>query len=67
MWRRALTSLTGAPPTTGDELVRPCTDALLEFVPDADPDLLAGEAATLRGWLADAADAHTQATEELPQ
>ncbi|MEZ5142450.1 MAG: TIM barrel protein [Acidimicrobiales bacterium] len=31
--------------------------ALLEFVPDDDPALVAGEAATLRAWLADAADA----------
>ncbi|MDQ0615229.1 3-dehydroshikimate dehydratase [Microbacterium sp. W4I4] len=30
----------------------PPRDALLEFVPDDDPALLAAEAATLRGWLA---------------
>lgn len=30
----------------------PPRDALLEFVPGDDPDLLAAEAATLRGWLA---------------
>src|SRR5690606_16413542 len=29
----------------------PSRDALLEFVPDDDPALLAAEAATLRGWL----------------
>lgn len=32
-------------------LPAPPRDALLEFVPDDDPDLLAAEAATLRGWL----------------
>ncbi|WP_407359218.1 sugar phosphate isomerase/epimerase [Microbacterium sp. LTA6] len=30
---------------------RPPRDALLEFIPDADPDLLASEAAALRGYL----------------
>lgn len=33
-------------------LPSPPRDALLEFVPDDDPALLATEAATLRGWLA---------------
>ncbi|UJP10099.1 sugar phosphate isomerase/epimerase [Microbacterium sp. KUDC0406] len=33
----------------------PPRDALLEFVPDDDPGILAAEAATLRGWLAGAA------------
>jgi sugar phosphate isomerase/epimerase len=32
----------------------PPRDALLEFVPDDDPAILAAEAATLRGWLAEA-------------
>ncbi|MEJ1090293.1 sugar phosphate isomerase/epimerase family protein [Microbacterium istanbulense] len=30
---------------------RPPRDALIEFVPGDDPDLLAAEAATLRGWI----------------
>ncbi|MFE6735201.1 sugar phosphate isomerase/epimerase family protein [Microbacterium sp. NPDC057650] len=34
--------------------VVPPRDALLEFVPDDDPAILPAEAATLRGWLADA-------------
>ncbi len=44
LWRRALAAAASAP--------HPPRDALLEFVPEDDPALLAAEAATLRGWLA---------------
>ncbi|MFD5226301.1 sugar phosphate isomerase/epimerase family protein [Microbacterium sp. NPDC058342] len=40
--------------TAAAALASPPRDALLEFVPDDDPDLLASEAAALRQWLADA-------------
>jgi len=43
LWR-TLVAAASAVPT-------PPRDALLEFVPDDDPALLAAEAATLRGWL----------------
>ncbi|MFY9713293.1 MAG: sugar phosphate isomerase/epimerase [Microbacterium sp.] len=43
LWRRFFAAASAAEPPR---------DALLEFIPGADPDLLAAEAATLRGYLA---------------
>lgn len=43
LWRRLFAAASAAE--------RPPRDALLEFIPDADPDLLAAEAATLRAYL----------------
>lgn len=43
LWRRLFSAAADAP--------HPPRDALLEFVPDDDPAVLAGEAATLRGWI----------------
>ncbi len=50
LWRALVAAATAA--------AHPPRDALLEFVPDDDPELLAEEAATLRAWLADAAGAN---------
>jgi hypothetical protein len=47
LWRGFFTAASAA--------VAPPRDALLEFVLDGDPAILPAEAATLRGWIADAA------------
>lgn len=44
LWESLFASASALPTSPGD--------ALLEFVPDDDPALLAAEAATLRGWIA---------------